>query len=180
MPAPLNQESPRHPHYSYDNTDYERWREQLRQHEEEVRNNASASVKTGNVESEPRIKFSHQPRYVQLLVIITFPLYGACRLGLKIVEKSCEYTWKTMKKVVETCGTIYRVCRSVYNVVAPKVWNGLILPFVVKPIDRYVVSPSVWLLRTVFDIMASISITVYNTMSQIFTSVGAVWSSLWR
>lgn len=166
MPIPVPEDSPRHPNYpstpevipTYDQVQ----RETITRQSEEA-----------------KTQFSNQPRYIQFLVVLSFPIYGTCRLGLKTAEKTCEYTWKTMVKIVDTCGLIYRVCRSVYNYIAPKVWNGFIKPWIIQPIKTYIINPIVALITMIFDMTKAICMTVYDVTYQTFISIGNVWNSMW-
>lgn len=123
--------------------------------------------------------FSDQPRYIKCLVFCTFPFYGACRLGLKIVEKTVEKTWELGVKVLETCEILYKVCRNVYNKIAPKVWNGFVKPYIVSPINNWIITPIVRVVQYVFDCFMAVCVAVYNTLCSVFISIVDAWSSVW-
>lgn len=107
----------------------------------------------------PETDFAQQPRHIQLLVVFLFPLYGAARLTLTIIEESVKGSIKLAKQVGRTCAKVYAVCAHVYACLAPRVYRFLLICFI-RPINRYIVSPIFTVVKAIFDSVAWVIVEV--------------------
>lgn len=120
---------------------------------------------------EPSTRFSDQPRYIKFLVILSFPFYGTCRLGLKVLNETIKKMWVLGEKVLDVSYRLYKVCKDVYNTIAPKVWLGFMKPCIIAPVNTYIVAPIVSVVRTVFGAVLFACETVYIIMCSVFNSL---------
>lgn len=117
-------------------------------------------------------EFSNQPRYIKFLVLCTFPIYGTCRLGWKGLTHVVRKTWDLGITVIDTCATLYKVCKNIYNAIAPIIWNRFIRPFIYIPINRFFVTPIVTIIRRTFDTFMNLSLHVLHVIWNIFSRYG--------
>ena len=124
---------------------------------------------------KPSVKYSffNQSRRVQFFVILTFPLYIVCRIGLKVAEKSIEKAWNLAGHVLRTSEVVFLVCRNAYNLIVPKLYNGFVLPVFIHPIRLYIIHPVVTTIENIFDSILALCVTVWETATSIYQTLHA-------
>ena len=112
--------------------------------------------------------FQNQPRHIKLLVCIAFPFYAIYRVETRAVWELLQVGWRLGIKIADACEKIYTVCRNVYNIMAPKIWNRFIKPYILLPIKLYIIIPIVRLSQYLFDTVSQILSVVFDSVVQTF------------
>ncbi len=123
--------------------------------------------------------FREQPRHIQFLVIVTFPIYGGVRLTLKGVEETGKKVWELFVKICEVADKVYHICGRIYNYVAPRIWNGFVRPYIIRPIRCFIITPIVTALSFTYDTIVGVCVVVFQAVKTGFTSVVKACQSLW-
>ncbi len=130
-------------------------------------------------DNNERYAFEKQPRHIKFLVCVFFPVYGACRLSLKLVKEVAIKTIEFGDKIINVCGKVYNVCKQVYVHVAPTIYNNFLQPFIIRPLKVLIIEPVIQVFQILFDVAASMCTIVGNVLTSVFTSVSNTWNSLW-
>ena len=124
----------------------------------------------------PETNFGQQPRHIKLLVVLLFPVYGAARLGLKIVERSATGTWSLLKKVGRTCGQVYAVCKHVYLYLAPRIHQNFIVPCIIRPFEACIIRPVTKVVHFVFDTISALVVQLWSLSCQVWSAIASAFT----
>lgn len=105
---------------------------------------------------QPAPTFANQPRHIKLIVIVAFPFYGALRLIWRAIVVCLEKSVEFIRKVHKICKVTYGVCVQIYDTIAPRIWNGIVNPFIVLPMNKYIIAPIVKAFQIIFDLTAAL------------------------
>ena len=81
------------------------------------------------------------------------------------------FGWRGLRRVWIVCGTVYRVCSHMYDVLWSKFYHNFLFPFIVYPVKTYVLQPA-------FDYMQRLYDSFENFICRLYGSLLAVYQSL--